>query len=116
MSADEGAGAFVRLTWPAPREIDRIWLFDRPEPEHRILAGRLRFSDHTTLDVCPLPEGTNTGLEIRFPARQVTWVQFMVTEVSATTQAAGLSEFAVFSPDPDGQHIQQPEYANPPGA
>ena len=116
ISADECEGAYIRLSWPGPHTIDRIWLFDRADKNNRILAGRLRFSDDTVIDIGALPEGAQCGLEVTFAPRKVTWVQFMVTSVSATTTAAGVSEFAVFQCKTLDDTPTEPEYAPPPGA
>jgi len=89
-------GAFVRLAWPSPVAIDRVWLFDRPNSSDQITSGTLSFSDGTEIATGALPDDAKQGLEVRFPPKAVTWMKFTVTGVREGTRSAGLSEIAVF--------------------
>lgn len=88
--------AWARLDWPNAVKAKRVLLYDRPSPDEQVLAGKLIFSDGSTLDVGALPNDGRTPAEITFPEKQITWVKFEVLKVSPTTKGRGLSEFAVF--------------------
>jgi prolyl oligopeptidase len=93
----EQAGAWIKLSWPQARKINRVWLFDRPSAVDQVTAGTLEFSDGSKIALKkPLPDNAAQGVEISFPARAVTWVKFTVTGVKKDTPNVGLSEFAVF--------------------
>ena len=47
---DSGA-AWITLTWPQPIKAMRILLYDRPNPKDQVLAGKLTFSDGSSLEV-----------------------------------------------------------------
>jgi hypothetical protein len=95
-SQGEHDTAMIRLTWQTPQRIDRIWLFDRPNNLDQITSGLLVFSDGTTLKTGPLPDDAKRGLEVRFPAKTVNWVAFLVTGAKAGSPNIGLAELAVF--------------------
>ena len=88
--------ASIKLTWPDGIKAKRILLYDRPDPNNKVLAGKLTFSDGSSLDVGELPPDGKTPANITFPEKEITWVQFEVTKTSPTTKSAGLSEFGVF--------------------
>jgi len=92
----ESTTAMLRLTWNREETIDRIWLFDRPNPIDQVKAGMLIFSDGTTIKTGELPDDARQGLEVKFPARKVKWVIFAVTETKPGTMNIGLSEIAAF--------------------
>ena len=88
--------AMLRLTWPQPQTIDRVWLFDRPNDLDQITAAMLVFSDGTTIKVGPLPDDAKKGVEVKFDAKTVKWLALIVTGVGPKTQNIGLSKIAVF--------------------
>ena len=96
-SHQESRGAWLRLDWNAPRTIDRVLLFDRPNRYDYITAGELTFSDGTTVQVGALPDDASAGREVTFPPKKVTWLRFTVTGVKTGYPHIGLSEIAVFS-------------------
>ena len=93
----ETKGAWLRLTWPKARTIDRVWLFDRPTHLDRIMAAELRFSDGAPIAVGPLPDSAAQGREIAFPPRTVTWLEVRVTKTKSDHPYVGISEIAVFA-------------------
>ncbi len=95
---DEHVGAWLRLTWRSGQRIDRVWLFDRPSPKVQITGAELRFSDGSKIPAGTLPDDARRGLEIRFPARTVTWLEVRVTATKNDHPFIGLSEIAVFAP------------------
>ncbi|MFF1819870.1 AbfB domain-containing protein [Kribbella sp. NPDC058245] len=82
----------ITLTWPTPQVVGRVVLSDRANLTDRVLAGKLVFSDGTTV---PVPELPNTGLgkAITFAPRATTSVQFVVTKGEGLN--VGLSEIQV---------------------
>jgi len=93
-SQGEGVGATIRLTWASAQNIDRVWLFDRPNNMDHITSGQLTFSSGTVVDVGELTDNAASGKLVSFTARSITWVQFEVTGVRAAANI-GLAEFAV---------------------
>jgi alpha-glucosidase (family GH31 glycosyl hydrolase) len=91
----EKQGAWVALDWTQPVRAARIWLWDRPNPDDHVLAGRLEFDDGTKLEVGELPNDGENSLEVVFPAKTFRRVKFVITKTSAQTQNAGLAEIAV---------------------
>lgn len=92
--------AALRLSWNEPVEINRIWLFDRPNTTFdQVMSGLLVFSDGTTLPVGALPDDGKSALEVSFPVKKVEWLFFVVTAVKPETKYTGLAEIAVFGPD-----------------
>ena len=92
----EKAGAWIKLTWPQPVDIDRVALYDRPNPTDQVTAGTLEFSDGSKQDVGTLPNNASAPALISFLKKTVQWVKFTVTAVSPSTSEIGLSEIAVF--------------------
>jgi hypothetical protein len=96
-SDGEKTSATLCLTWDEPYTVNRIWLFDRPNTHaDQVTAGKLVFSDGTTINVGELPDDASAAKEITFPPKQVTWLKFVVTSVKQETQNIGLAEIAVF--------------------
>ena len=97
-SDNEKAGAFIELTWTKPVTIDRIRLYDRPNPLDQVIAGIITFSDGTSINVGQLPNDM-TMSELQFPAKTITSLRFTVTEVSGSTGNIGLAEIEALRPE-----------------
>ena len=96
----EKASATLQLKWDKTQTINRIWLFDRPNTHaDQVTAGKLIFSDESTITVGELPDDASSAKEITFSPKKVNWLKFVVTNVKAQTQNIGLAEIAVFSAD-----------------
>ena len=95
-SKGEQETALIKLTWNTPQTIDRVWLFDRPNPLDQVTSGMLVFGDGTTLQTGELPDDGKKGLEVSFPPKTVKWLAFVVTGVRKGSPNIGLSEIAVF--------------------
>jgi hypothetical protein len=96
----EKASAWIKLRWDKPQNVDRVWLFDRPNSLDQITGGTLEFSDGSTIKLeKPLPDTAMRGVEVFFSARTVSWVKFTVTNVKKDTPNVGLAEIAVFKSD-----------------
>jgi alpha-glucosidase (family GH31 glycosyl hydrolase) len=96
----EHAGAWAKLAWATPQTVDRVVLFDRPNPDDHVTGGTIEFSDGSHVAFGPLDNDAGRGTDVRFPARAVTSLKITVTGVSAETVNIGLSEVAVFRADP----------------
>ncbi|GAA5841179.1 hypothetical protein JCM3766R1_001696 [Sporobolomyces carnicolor] len=94
-TANQGAGAWITLTWPGSVNVSTVVLYDRPNSGDQITGGTLRFDDGSTYAVGPLP---NSGIAFVVPVRNVVTrtVTFSITNVSSTTSNVGLQEFAVY--------------------
>ncbi len=95
-SAGKTVGAALTLTWDVPQTIDHVALYDRPNLIDQVTAGRITFSDGSTLPVGELPNDASAPFDLRFPPKIVTSLTFEVTAVRAGTLSAGLAEIAVY--------------------
>lgn len=89
----EGTGAWIMLTFPTPKNINQVVLYDRPNEDDQVLDGVLTFSDGTSVRTGELP---NDGFPkvLNFDTKVVEWVKFTVTSVNGPN--TGLSEMQVF--------------------
>ena len=92
---EEKAGAWARFEWPTPQTIDRVILFDRPNANDQVIAGKIDFSDGSSVTFPALENAATRGTEVRFDPKTITWLKIRVTEVSAKTENIGLSEVVV---------------------
>jgi LmbE family N-acetylglucosaminyl deacetylase/lysophospholipase L1-like esterase len=90
------AGAWITLTWSSPVTIAQVNLYDRPNLTDNILGGTLHFSDGSSLPVGALPNN-GVGLQVPFPPKTITWVQFWVDSAVGTN--IGLAEIEVLGTD-----------------
>ena len=95
------AGCWIQLTWAAPVSVNKVVLYDRPNADDQATAGTLTFSDGTSQPVGALTNtgptaGTAAGVTVSFTPKNVTWVRFTITTVSATTHNVGLAEMEVW--------------------
>jgi hypothetical protein len=89
-------GAWIQLTWDSPVSVNCVELEDRPSLLERIMAGHLVFSDGgTTVPVQSLPDD-GSPLEVVLEPRKVTWIRFVIDDVTSVTTCAGLRKFRVF--------------------
>ena len=93
----EKEGAWLKLEWEKKQRIDRVILFDRPHVYEQVLSGLLIFSDGSFIHVDKeLPTSAYQGLEVKFKAKNVSCIQFIVLKAGWRTANSGLSEIAVF--------------------
>lgn len=95
--APEDKSPWVRMNWQSPVTVTRVLLYDRPNPDDQVLAGKLSFSDGSSIDVGELQNDGGKPASFEFPAKTVSWARFDITRSSGTTKNAGLSEFGVFA-------------------
>jgi LmbE family N-acetylglucosaminyl deacetylase len=89
----ETAGAWIQLSWPQVHMVNKIVLFDRPNPQDNINGATLTFSDGSSIQVGTLPDN-GSGYEINFAAKKIQWVKLTVD--TASGENVGLSEFEVY--------------------
>lgn len=100
----EGTGAWLQLNWPVSYSVDRVILYDRPNPDDHIMSATLHFSDGSTVPVGPL-DNNGGGTEITFPSRTITNIRMTVDSVSLSTGGnVGLSEIEVYGKEPSKQN------------
>lgn len=93
----ETTTAWIKLTFPGLRLIDRVVLFDRPNPDDQITGATLTLGDGGgNFTVGALDNSATNGTVISFSPRQVSWLRVNVTKVSATTRNVGLAELQVY--------------------
>ena len=84
---------WIQLDWNKTVTINKIILFDRPDEQSHTAGGVLKFSDGSKVYVLEIPNNGSPKV-VDFPARQVTWVRFEVTDGSGLN--LGLSEMEVY--------------------
>lgn len=95
-SNGEKAGAAITLTWSSLQTISEVALYDRPNLDDQILAGRLVFSDGTTIPFGELPNDAAAPAIIHFSPKTTQTLRIEITNVSSTTRNTGLSEIGIF--------------------
>ena len=90
--------AAIGGTHDAPRAIDTILLYDRPNTTDHVTAGTITFDDGTSIDVGEIPNDGFQPVELNFTPKTIRSLRFTITSVSATTQNAGIAEIAVYAP------------------
>ena len=104
----ERAGAWIELQWPLAYMLNRVRLYDRPNPDDHILAGTLSFSDGSSVAVGPL-NNDGTSVDVLFTPRRARWIRFTVNSTSSSTANVGLAEILVF--EQAGTTADQPPIA-----
>ena len=94
-TARQTVGAWIELSFPAPVEVGRVVLFDRPNQSDWVTGGSLGFSDGSTVAVGQL-NNDGSATQVTFASRTVTSVRFTVTNVGSGTVNVGLSEFEIW--------------------
>ncbi len=91
----EGVGAWVQLSWNAPRSVHRVVLHDRPNANDQIVEALIQFSDGSTVTVTELANNGGATTVV-FAPRTVTSLRLTVLAVRSTTVNIGLAEMLVF--------------------
>lgn len=109
-TVQQGAGAWIQLTWTNAMALDHVVLYDRPNLNDQITSGTLTFSDGSSVPVGSL---TNDGsaVPVTFAPRNVSWVRLTANTVSSTTTNVGLAEFEAWGV-PATQSSTQPPTAS----
>jgi LmbE family N-acetylglucosaminyl deacetylase len=101
-SDNQKAGATLTLKWPKPYNLDHVVIYDRPNPDDQVTAGKLTFSDGQSISFGSLGNTGTPGLTVSFPTHQTTSLIVTVTGVSATTRNVGLAEVEAFGVEVEG--------------
>ena len=91
VSARQGAGAWLQVTWPSAVTVERVVLYDRPNLSDQITSGTLTFSNGLSVSVGAL-SNDGAAVPVSFSSRSVTWVRLTVDSVRAGTSNVGLAE------------------------
>src|SRR5680860_89435 len=79
--SQEGGGAIIKLEWDSPVTIDKIRIFDSPDPGRWTKEGYLVFSDGSMEWMYAAPSNSaKAPTEISFGPRTVKWVKFTITK------------------------------------
>lgn len=89
---------WVQLNWDKPQQINKVILYDCPDPKRHTAGGELIFSDGSRINVWHIPNNGSPKV-IEFPSKKVDWIRFEVTDGVGTN--LGLSEVEVFSSPED---------------
>jgi len=94
---------WIELRWDEPRTVRKVVLSDRPDPDSNVNAGRLTFSDGSSVLVTDIPvDGTNKVVDVG-TKKAITWVRFEVTGGSGTD--VGLDEIEVWDDTDLGEYL-----------
>ncbi|MET9018552.1 glycoside hydrolase domain-containing protein [Actinopolymorpha sp. NPDC004070] len=80
---------WVELRWDQPRTLRTIVLSDRADPDVNVNAGRLTFSDGSSVDVADVPDD-GEPLRVDVGGRKVSWVRFEATGGSGPSAGASV--------------------------
>ena len=89
-------GTTLTLKWTKSYTLEKVVLYDRPNTDDQITAGKLTFSDGQSVSFGALANSGTPGLAVSFPAHATTSLQMTVTGVSTTTRNVGLAEIEAF--------------------
>ncbi|MCU1366992.1 MAG: putative N-acetylglucosaminyl phosphatidylinositol deacetylase [Ilumatobacteraceae bacterium] len=95
-SVNEGAGAWVQLTWTAAQPLTRVVLHDRPNSNERVTAATLTFSDGSTVQTGPL-NNDGSGTTVTFPTVSTTSLKVTITSIASGGVNIGLSEIEAYT-------------------
>lgn len=101
---------WIQLTWDKRQVIDRVIIQDRPNPSDHVIAGTLRFSDGSHVEVNEIPND-GSDREIKFSARTVDWIKFEVTQRKGAN--VGLREIKVYGRESADQGHKHASPAEP---
>jgi len=90
------AGSYLHLAFRTAVTLNRVVLYDRPNPGDQITGGTLTFSDGTTVPV-PALDNAGKAITVSFPARATTSLRMTVTTVTGTTKNVGLAELQAYT-------------------
>ncbi|GAA5898785.1 hypothetical protein JCM6882_003998 [Rhodosporidiobolus microsporus] len=108
----EGAGAWIQLTWAKEQTFNQIALFDRPNLDDQILSGYVIFADGTGVSFGALDNAGSAYWINLASTVKTTSLRVVVTKVlnSVWYQNTGLSEIEVYLADtnefPSGSAIK----------
>lgn len=91
----EREGAWIKLTWDRPIRAAKVVLYDRISCKNQVTAGVLGFSDGSKITVGRLDNKGSPNV-FEFEPKTVTEMYFNVTQVSYSTEEAGLAEIMVY--------------------
>lgn len=95
-ASNQGAGAWIRLTWQKPQRVSKVRLFDRPNTRDWIRRGTLTFSDGSTEKLrASLSNRALAPGEVSFAEKEINWLKFTVD--AADGDHVGLSEIEVYA-------------------
>src|SRR5262249_41167889 len=89
---------------------DRVVLWDRPNTDDQITAGKLTFSDGQSVTFGTLPNTAATGLTVTFPAHATTSLVMTVTAVSSLPKNIGLAEIEALGGPSKGPNTFAPAF------
>jgi len=89
------AGSYLDLRFPVAVTLNRVVLYDRPNPSDQVTGGTLTFSDGTSVPVAAL-DNAGQATSISFPDTATTSLRLTVTTVSGTTRNVGLAELQAY--------------------
>lgn len=96
LTVSELADAWVQLDWATPMTVSAVVLHAPADASRNVNAGRLDFSDGTSITVAsPLPTNSR-GVPFTFAPKTVTWVRFTITAADGSSGKTGLGEIEVF--------------------
>ncbi|MCD6371356.1 MAG: hypothetical protein J7L39_01400 [Candidatus Aenigmarchaeota archaeon] len=96
-SNNEGAGAWLNITFPYSVTLSKVVLWDDPGRGNNVTSGHLEFSDGSRVKFGALPPDGKEGLEIKFPPKKTKWIRIVIDSVEGTS---GLLEVDAYASEP----------------
>ncbi len=84
---------WIKLEWENPVSVNKVVLYDRPNPKSHTAGGVLHFSDGSRVNVWRISNGGEPKV-VEFPARKTKWIRFECTDGDGPN--LGLSEIEVY--------------------
>jgi hypothetical protein len=94
-SVREGAGAWLKLEWPAPVEINQIWIYDRVTPKDQIVKAIARFDDGRYVELQNPSNDGQIPAKAGFETVTTKTVQIEIIKVGGKNRNVGLAEVVV---------------------
>lgn len=88
---------WLQVTFPEPRTLAQIVLYDHPDPEKNVKNAKILFEDGTEVETGPLHAG---GAATRFTVEKQDVTSFTVTVLEMEGEA-GLTEIEAFAREPE---------------
>jgi GH43 family beta-xylosidase len=93
-ASNEGAGAWVELTWPQEQTVASVLLYNSAKFERKVVKGKLELSDGTVMKDIVFGKVPGEAAIVDLQGKKLKSLKFTI-ELGASAKEAGLSEIVV---------------------